>query len=218
MPALRDLLAREAATVVDLSTSRDYLHAHIPGAWFAIRTRLDRAFKMIPHSGTFVLTSEDGVLASLAVTEAKALTDRPIRTLAGGNAAWRAAGQPFSAEARMADEAVDQWRKPYERSGNTKAMMQEYLDWEVDLLPRIARDGSLHISIAIHGRGFQQQLGEALRRIDHHVVAARYFMKAPGRIGFHRCDRAVEAGIGVISGANIGLARNLLARAGERIL
>ena len=140
---LRDLLAREAATVVDLSTSRDYLHAHIPGAWFAIRTRLDRAFKMIPHSGTFVLTSEDGVLASLAVTEAKALTDGPVRTLAGGNAAWRAAGQPFSAEARMADEAVDQWRKPYERSGNTKAMMQEYLDWEVDLLPRIARDGSL---------------------------------------------------------------------------
>ena len=140
---LRDLLAREATTVVDLSTSRDYLHAHIPGAWFAIRTRLDRAFKMIPHSGTFVLTSEDGVLASLAVTEAKALTDGPVRTLAGGNAAWRAAGQPFSAEARMADEAVDQWRKPYERSGNTKAMMQEYLDWEVDLLPRIERDSSL---------------------------------------------------------------------------
>jgi hypothetical protein len=43
----------------------------------------------------------------------------------------------------MADEPVDQWRKPYERSGNTKAMMQEYLDWEVDLLPRIKRDGSL---------------------------------------------------------------------------
>ncbi len=66
-----------------------------------------------------------------------------MRYLAGGNAAWRAAGHPFSAEAKMADEAVDQWRKPYERSGNSKAMMQEYLDWEVDLLPRIKRDGSL---------------------------------------------------------------------------
>ena len=83
------------------------------------------------------------MLASLAVAEAEALTEKPVRALAGGNAAWRAAGQPFSAEARMADEAVDQWRKPYERSGNTKAMMQEYLDWEVDLLPRIERDGSL---------------------------------------------------------------------------
>jgi len=63
--------------------------------------------------------------------------------LNGGNAAWRAAGHRFSVEARMADEAVDQWRKPYERSGDTKAAMQDYLAWEVDLLPRIKRDGSL---------------------------------------------------------------------------
>jgi rhodanese-related sulfurtransferase len=136
-------LAREAATVVDLSMSRDYLREHIPGAWFAIRTRLDRAFKTIPHNGTIVLTCEDGALARMAVAEASALTERPVRYLSGGNAAWRAAGRPLSAEAKMADEPVDQWRKPYERSGNTKAMMQEYLDWEVDLLPRIERDGSL---------------------------------------------------------------------------
>jgi rhodanese-related sulfurtransferase len=141
--SLAALLSRGAATVIDLSISRDYLREHIPGAWFAIRTRLDRAFKAIPQAGTIVLTSEDGVLARFAVAEASALTDRPVRFLAGGNAAWHAAGQPFSAEARMADETVDQWRKPYERSGNTKAMMQEYLDWEVDLLPRIKRDGSL---------------------------------------------------------------------------
>jgi rhodanese-related sulfurtransferase len=140
---LRELLAREAATVIDLSISRDYLSAHIPGAWFAIRTRLDLAFKKIASGNTVVLTSEDGVLASLAVAEARALTYRPVHYLDGGNAAWRAAGQPFSTDAKMADEAVDQWRKPYERSGNTKAMMQEYLDWEVDLLPRIKRDGSL---------------------------------------------------------------------------
>ena len=140
---LHELLARNAATVVDLAMSRDYLSGHIPGAWFAIRTRLDRAFKKIPQNGTVVLTSEDGVLANLAVAEGSALTDRPVRYLAGGNAAWRAAGYPFSTEAKMADEPVDQWRKPYERSGNTKAMMQEYLDWEVDLLPRIKRDGSL---------------------------------------------------------------------------
>jgi rhodanese-related sulfurtransferase len=140
---LSGLLARNSATVVDLSLSRDYLREHISGAWFAIRTRLDRAFKTIPYHGTFVLTSEDGVLAAMAVVEARSLTGQPVRALAGGNARWRAAGHAFSAEAKMADEAVDQWRKPYERSGNTKAMMQEYLDWEVDLLPRIKRDGSL---------------------------------------------------------------------------
>jgi hypothetical protein len=44
----------------------------------------------------------------------------------------------------MADEPLDYWPKPYERSGDTKAAMNEYLTWEVDLLPRIARDGTTH--------------------------------------------------------------------------
>ena len=141
---LARLLARNAATVLDLSLSRNYLAGHIPGAWFAIRTRLARALEKITIGDTLVLTSEDGVLAALTIAEAEALTDRPMRWLDAGNAGWRAAGQPFATEAKMADDPVDQWRKPYERSGDTKAAMQEYLRWEVDLLPRIKRDGSLH--------------------------------------------------------------------------
>jgi rhodanese-related sulfurtransferase len=146
--ALAELLARNAATVLDLSPSRNYLAGHIPGAWFAIRTRLARALEKIAIGDTLVLTSEDGALAALAVAEAANLIDRPVRCLKGGNAAWQTAGRPFSAEpnmadAKMADEPVDQWRKPYERSGDAKAAMQEYLTWEVDLLPRIKRDGSL---------------------------------------------------------------------------
>jgi rhodanese-related sulfurtransferase len=141
--ALTELLSRNAVTVVDLSLSRNYLNGHIPGAWFAIRTRLARALENISLHGALVLTSEDGALARLAVVEAAALADRPVRFLQGGNAAWRAAGHSFLTEAKMADEAVDQWRKPYERAGDAKAAMQEYLAWETDLLPRIERDGSL---------------------------------------------------------------------------
>jgi 3-mercaptopyruvate sulfurtransferase SseA len=132
--------------VIDLSLSRNYLARHIPGAWFAIRTRLKRALENIPLAGTLVLTSEDGMLAKLAVAEAAALFAGPVRFVDGGNAAWQAAGRPFSSDAKMADEAVDQWRKPYERTGNTEAAMREYLAWEIDLLPRIARDGSLKFS------------------------------------------------------------------------
>jgi rhodanese-related sulfurtransferase len=141
--ALNDLLSRNEATVVDLALSPNYLKAHIPGAWFAIRTRLARALEKIPGAGMLVLTSEDGVLARLAVAEAASLSDRPVRFLDGGNAAWHSAGYALSAEAKMADEAIDQWRKPYERTGDITAAMQEYLAWETDLLPRIARDGSL---------------------------------------------------------------------------
>jgi rhodanese-related sulfurtransferase len=141
--ALAELVLRNAATVLDLSLSRNYLAGHIPGAWFAIRTRLARALEKIAIADTLVLTSEDGALAALAVAEAETLIDRPVRFLQGGNAAWQAAGRPLSTDAKMVDEVVDQWRKPYERPGDVKAAMQEYLTWEVDLLPRIKRDGSL---------------------------------------------------------------------------
>jgi hypothetical protein len=104
---------------------------------------LARALQRIRIDGMLVLTSEDGMLAELAVREAEELIDGPVRFLNGGNAAWQRAGQAFSSEPRMADEAVDQWRKPYERSGDVKAAMQDYLAWEVDLLPRIKRDDTL---------------------------------------------------------------------------
>src|SRR5262249_26886224 len=40
---LAALMARDEATVVDLSLSREYLRAHIPGSYFAIRSRLEPA-------------------------------------------------------------------------------------------------------------------------------------------------------------------------------
>ena len=143
--ALADLVSRGAATVIDLSLSRNFRKAHIGGAWFAIRARLALAMSKIPIKGTLVLTSEDGVLAALAAEEAQSLVQAPVRVLAGGNAAWLRAGQPMQAgEENMADEAIDAWLKPYERASNTKDAMAEYLAWEVDLLPRIARDGTCH--------------------------------------------------------------------------
>jgi hypothetical protein len=42
---------------------------------------------------------------------------------------------------RMADEPVDAWLKPYERPDGVRQAMADYLAWETDLLPRIARDG-----------------------------------------------------------------------------
>jgi rhodanese-related sulfurtransferase len=142
--ALAELIARDEATIVDLSLSRAYREAHIPGAFFAIRSRLARALARMELSDTLVLTSEDGMLAGLAAPEAMALTDHPVRWLEGGNAAWRAAGHSLTAsDPHMADEAVDAWLKPYERSGDARAAMRDYLSWEVDLLTRVARDGTL---------------------------------------------------------------------------
>jgi rhodanese-related sulfurtransferase len=146
--ALSDLLARNEVTVIDLSLSRDYLAAHIPGAWFAIRARLAQFIQREPLRRNVVLTSEDGILAGLAVEEARACTPLPVRYLAGGNAAWRAAGFPLTAnDPRMADEPIDAWLKPYERADGVKQAMADYLAWETDLLPRIERDGCARFEV-----------------------------------------------------------------------
>jgi rhodanese-related sulfurtransferase len=146
--ALATLLERGEATVIDLTPSPQYRKGHIPGAWFAIRSRLKQALAKIELHGTLVLTSEDGVLASLAVADLAALTRHEVRCLTGGTAAWHSAGQPLSQDMHMGDEAVDVWLKPYERGGDTKGAMSEYLSWEVDLIERIARDGSCRFAIA----------------------------------------------------------------------
>jgi rhodanese-related sulfurtransferase len=139
--SLAALIERRAATVIDLSLSREYRKAHIRGAWFAIRSRLGRTVSKIDLLGTVVLTSEDGALAALALDEMRALTAAPVRYLGGGNAAWTAAGRALTAEEpRFADEPVDVWLKPYDRSGGQAAAMQEYLAWEIDLLQRVERD------------------------------------------------------------------------------
>ena len=131
-------------TIVDLSTSPNYRRGHIPGAWFAIRSRLARALEKIAVRGDLVLTSEDGMLAGLAVADARALVKNPVHWLEGGNAAWVAAGFSLSTEGKMADETLDVLLKPYERSGDTQAAMNAYLLWEVDLPERIKQDGTTH--------------------------------------------------------------------------
>ena len=149
---LADLIGQRAATVVDLSLSRDYRRGHIAGAWFAIRSRLDRTLPKIQPRGTLVLTSEDGIVARLALDEAAALTALPVRYLAGGNAAWTASGRSLTADdPRFADEVLDVWLKPYERQAGVKSAMQEYLSWEVDLLERIERDGTTRFQPLVPG-------------------------------------------------------------------
>jgi rhodanese-related sulfurtransferase len=141
--AVADLLTHEAATVIDLSLSREYARGHIPGAWFAIRRRLDKAMAKLKCYGTVVLTSEDGMLAQLALEEMKSLTALPVHYLGGGNTGWVASGLSLTADnPRLADEPIDVWLKPYERGSGQTAAMNEYLSWEMDLAERVALDGS----------------------------------------------------------------------------
>jgi rhodanese-related sulfurtransferase/predicted metal-dependent enzyme (double-stranded beta helix superfamily) len=139
---LAPLLAQGDVVVIDLDSSLVYRERHIPGAWFAIRARLAQALPKLPAAGMLVPTSRDGVLAELAAPELAALTDRPVKVLAGGTEAWRAAGRELATgDEHMADAPVDVWYRPYDRASGAEAAMQAYLTWEVGLLEQIKRDG-----------------------------------------------------------------------------
>jgi rhodanese-related sulfurtransferase len=85
--ALRDRQAAGSALVVDLDTSRRYAQGHIPGAWFAIRSRLAEALAKLPKAETLVLTSPDGALARFAAAEIAGAASAPLMVLSGGTEA-----------------------------------------------------------------------------------------------------------------------------------
>jgi rhodanese-related sulfurtransferase len=130
------------ATVLDLSTSLRFYHAHIPGAWWGVRSRLSQAFEKIPSVKRLILTSEDGTLAHLAATEAAEQFSRAeIAVLEGGNAAWK--GPTESGVERATTERDDVWYKPYDHASDYKKHARDYLSWEVALVDQIKRDPTI---------------------------------------------------------------------------
>ncbi|HVI17570.1 MAG TPA: rhodanese-like domain-containing protein, partial [Gaiellales bacterium] len=89
--ALQEQLAAGGTAVIDLDTSRRYTQGHIPGAWFAIRSRLPEDLDKLPKAETIILTSPDGALARLAAAELAGATSPAVMVLAGGTEAWIAA-------------------------------------------------------------------------------------------------------------------------------
>jgi rhodanese-related sulfurtransferase len=147
--ALKAELDAGRAAVVDLDTSLRYRAAHIPGASWAIRGRLDVALPKLPADRPLVLTSSDGVLARLAVPELAKLTQAPIRVLLGGTDAWRAAKLALeSGNTALADETIDLWYRPYDKQAGIEQDMKRYLDWEVDLVAQVQRDGDTRFRLS----------------------------------------------------------------------
>ncbi len=138
---LRRALEAGEATLVDFADSLDYRDGHIPGAWFAVRARLREALEKIRPAGELVFTSPDGLLAQLAWLDAAALAPARVRVLAGGTAAWTAAG--FVLETgltRLASAADDVYYRPYDGKSQIEQAMKDYLDWEVALVEQVKRE------------------------------------------------------------------------------
>jgi len=139
--------------VIDVTTSANHVKRHIPGAWFAIRAQLAQALDRVPPVPRWVLTCGSSLLARFAARDLRALLDArgidaEVHVLAGGNAAWFAAGLPSEAgEQRLATPRTDRYRRPYEGTDAPPEAMQAYLDWEFGLVEQLARDGTHHFHV-----------------------------------------------------------------------
>lgn len=139
--------------VIDLDTSLKYRDGHVPGAWFAVRANLARTVPEMRArqvgATRIVVVAPDAELGALAAVEIADLTpDLPVAILTTGTKGWRDAGfEVETGHVRMADPPTDVWYRPYDFKEDVEAAMRQYLDWEVDLVPQVERDGDARFSV-----------------------------------------------------------------------
>jgi rhodanese-related sulfurtransferase len=136
LPPVRTISIKDISNhlILDFGTSIQYRKGHIPGAAWAIRSRLEKHRDLLKGQ-TVVCTSPDGVLARYAAA------DLGAAALEGGTDAWRAAGLALeTGETRMLEPPEDVYYKPYDGKTQIEAAMRDYLDWEVALVEKIRRD------------------------------------------------------------------------------
>ncbi len=144
--ALNALLQAKKVTVIDVADSLSYKRGHIPGAWFAIRSRLEESLTALPQSSSFVVTGDDPALVALSARDLAKLSGKPVSILAGGNAAWRKAKLPLTPGfENLAAKTDDIFRQPF-LWGQFEAMSPEfkraanaYFDWELQLPEQLER-------------------------------------------------------------------------------
>ena len=139
---LAQRIADDTVRVIDVGESESYENAHVVGASWCSRVTLPTWLADNPDPRETVLTSEDGVRAHLAAGDLKRSGAEPPLVLAGGNAAWNAAGQALVDDApNFLCPRDDFWLASSERPGDVRQNVIAYLDWEDGLLAEIERGG-----------------------------------------------------------------------------
>jgi rhodanese-related sulfurtransferase len=146
---LKARISAGTVTVVDLNWSRGYYVGHIPGAWYAIRSRLDADLGNVEIAGALAFTSPDGVLAEVAAAD-RSSSGAEVYALQGGTAAWQAAGFEVQSGATNMASAPDDIRvKAREEAADIEAAMRAYLAWEIELVNDMANEDDHRFQVAV---------------------------------------------------------------------
>jgi len=138
-PALREaLLARPETLLLDVRASGEYVMGHIPGSRWLARGKLElEVERWAPdRRRPIVAVCDAGVRSALAGATLRDRGYADVRYLAGGLAAWQAAGLPqvegldgadVTVEEAQADFGHTLWSGAIRRSRDD---MERYLSWE----------------------------------------------------------------------------------------
>lgn len=140
---LAAMAADGSAQVIDLARSIEFRDGHVPGAIWGIRTRLAQLADQMTGDRQIIVAAPQEAQARLAAVELQGFAKAPVKILAGGTAAWVAAGFPMAADRRVPADAdcVDFYLRPYDRNDGVDEAMHAYLSWEIDLMHDVAKDG-----------------------------------------------------------------------------
>lgn len=133
------------APILDLSTSLQHKRGHVPGARYASRARLAEDLGQLSAARLIVLTAKDERVARLAANDLTQRGVHRVRVLRDGLNGWRAAGRPVETGMidPLSDPSRDVYERPYDLDDGVEEAMQAYLDWEIELIRQIERDGTL---------------------------------------------------------------------------
>jgi len=141
-----EVMAHGGDTVVlDLSHSLRFRAAHVPNAFWGLRSQIGEvASALPPDEAIAVMDDRDDLLAALAVSDLRKLGYSEAAVLQSGLAGWRAAGGATeSGLDGMLSPMDDCYHLPADMLDDPAAADREYLAWEATLVDHVARDGLL---------------------------------------------------------------------------
>ena len=129
-------IASGAAQAIDLRPGMDFRKGHVAGAAWSIRPRIGAA---AAPGKPIMLVADEPAVAALAAIDLGEAGCKDIRLLAGGIAAWRAAGLPVETTPDVPADAdcIDFLFFTARRHDGDPEAARQYLAWETGLLAQL---------------------------------------------------------------------------------
>lgn len=131
------------AILCDLRSSMQYRSAHIAGAIWSIRPRLDILARHIKQTGnSLVIIANDRAIATLAAKDAHSLGFEAIYACMDEEAEWESSGLQIETTPDIPsnEECIDYLFFVHDRHDGNKQAARQYLAWETNLLTQIDED------------------------------------------------------------------------------